>query len=138
MRKNVLRIALALFLMLGIVAGATTAKTNAEDAACSHPLVLPHVLREASCTQTGIYCTSCWFCDGIISVQELSVLPHKWQRVSTVTPATCTETGVAYCRCTECGTTAYVTIPATGHSMITTYRDGGFDRYCITCEYRES
>lgn len=137
MRKRILRIALALVMMLGILAGTAATMPKKVDAACSHPILIPHIFRDPSCSQTGLYYYTCWYCERIVATQEVPLLPHKWKRVTTVSQATCTRSGVAFCRCDACGTTAHLNTPATGHSMVTTFENGILDRYCIVCGYRE-
>ncbi len=39
MKRNIVRIALALIMMLGILVGTTTTMTKPVEAACSHPVL---------------------------------------------------------------------------------------------------
>lgn len=139
MRKRILRIALALVMTLGIVAGATTTMSKDVDAACGHSAYYMVTEQSASCKSFGIQRAVCYYCGqtlGRIVTPPNGV--HTWQRITTVSPASCTRTGVDYCRCTTCGTTSHVTTPATGHSFLCWF-DGVRNRsVCIMCGYDNS
>jgi len=135
MRRNVLRIALALVMMLAIVAGTTTTMTKKVDAACSHPIIITYLHQDSSCTKLKVYYRQCIFCKDIVGAEIYPKDPnkHTWQRVTVIQQATCTRSGVAFERCAECGKTRETTIPATGHRITTIYRNGHYETYCSIC-----
>ena len=118
MRKRILRIALALVMTLGIVAGATTTMSKKVDAACGHWSYHFVTVQSPSCKDPGVYDVVCDYCGQRIggAVTDPNGV-HNWQRVTMVSPASCTRTGVDFCRCTRCGATTHLTTPATGHSF---------------------
>ena len=135
MRRNVLRIALALVMMLAIVAGTTTTVTKNVDAACSHPTYVWIPYQAATCTKMKIDLKVCTKCGDILGAIIKPVDPnkHTWQRVTVIQQATCTRSGVAFERCAECGKTRETTIPATGHRITTKYQNGHYETYCSIC-----
>lgn len=137
MKKRVLRIALALVMTLGIVAGATTTMSKDVSAACRHPSAHIQAVQIESCDRLGIYFIVCNSCNIVLDVGYKEPLPHSWQRVTTIQQATCTRDGWVYCKCTRCGAYRDLKVHATGHSMVTTFNNGILDRYCIVCGYRE-
>ncbi|MBQ9517543.1 MAG: leucine-rich repeat protein [Eubacterium sp.] len=84
------------------------------------------VIREATCTQTGLETYSCTV-DGCVITNETGITtkatePHVIPKHHTVTnwtvtkAATCTTEGTRTGKCVECGETVTETIKATGHS----------------------
>jgi len=136
MKRNVLRIVLALIMMLGILIGTTTTMTKPVDAACSHSLIMVYPDQIASCTKVGVYKKQCVYCGAILGaiITPTNDL-HKWQRVTTISPSSCTRNGVIFCRCIECGKTCEKTTPATGHKMTSEFKEGKYVTYCILCGY---
>ena len=139
MRKRILRIALALVMTLGIVAGATTTMSKDVDAACGHWSYHLSTVQTPNCKDAGIYDAICDYCGqrigGVVTSPNGQ---HNWQRITTVSPASCTRSGVNYCRCTRCGTSSHVTVPATGHTYHVWYEGTRFRAVCIFCGYDAS
>lgn len=137
MKRNIVRIALALIMMLGILVGTTTTMTKPVEAACSHPIIIKYLHQDSTCTKMKIYYRECIFCHALVGAEIYPKDPnkHTWQRVTTISPASCTRSGVDFYRCAECGKTREQTVPATGHKMSSKYVNGKYVRYCTICGY---
>ncbi len=81
------------------------------------PEVIPAVPH--TCTEDGLTEGSkCAVCGKILVSQEDDPAAHAWETVTLHKPATCTEDGSRDVRCTECGATDTIVIPATGHTEV--------------------
>ena len=58
---------------------------------------------------------------------------HNWVLKDVSSKATCTQNGLKHERCTECGDDRAVTLPATGHTEKTEYKDGFKFKTCTVC-----
>lgn len=90
------------------------------------------VVREATCTQTGICRIICVLCDDIKGEEILPALGHTEVTIPGQEP-TCTESGLTEgVQCTTCGEilTAQESIPALGHAY-----DDDYDEECNRCGY---
>ena len=107
---------------------------------CVHPAVIMKI--EPTCTEDGLEYFSCENCGYYIEYGPIPALGHEFVNgsactrcgencthicVTMRTEPTCTQTGLEYFSCEECGYyTEYGTIPALGH-------DVNQDGYCTRC-----
>ena len=117
--KGKRRIGAALLLIFCLVAAAALAidgnATNGTPFVThEHNWIRPSVVREATCSSTGIrryYCTGC----GQTKEETIPKTAHSWGGWQTTRRATCTQTGQRERRCSVCGEKQTETIAKTEH-----------------------
>lgn len=72
----------------------------------------------STCKDKGKEETVCKDCGETVSVKELPLAEHTWDKGTVTKPASCTEKGETTYKCTVCGETKTEEIPASGHDYV--------------------
>ena len=104
------------------------------------------IVKEASCTQTGIRQKECSRCGDVV-IENTEAIGHNYGEWVTVKEATCARTGIMERRCSNCGNTLFGSIEATGQhnygewvivKEATKINPGRKERICLVCGNVES